>query len=120
MNDQEQKNPHHPRQVGEGVFAVTAPGQPSQEAVALFVRRPKPDPDNFTETWIYSEAYVEPANSAEPVVYQLSYFTYLSDLWDDPNLFGNWVRATLPSFATGSIKVDTHTVTRVTMPPLQG
>ena len=116
MNDQEQKNTHHARQIGEGVFAVTAPDQPSEEAVALLVKRQNPDPDHFTQTWIYSEAYVGPTEPTSPVTYQFSYFTFASALWDDPDELAIYLRGTLPKFATGPIKIDTHTVTRLTIP----
>ena len=116
MNDQEQQNILHPRQTGEGVFALSPPGRPMQEAVALLVQGQKPDPDSFTETWIYSAAYVETTEPTTPVTYQISYFTYVAALWNDPNEVAIYLRENLPNFATGPIKIDTHTVTRLTIP----
>ena len=115
MSDQIQESTNHTRQIGEGVFAVTTTDHPPEEVVALFVRRAKPDPDHFTETWIYSDAYVAPELGA-PVTYKLAYSTFMASIWDNSDQFVPHIRGVFPKFATGTIRIDTHTVDGQTIP----
>jgi hypothetical protein len=116
MNDQEQqRGPITPEETGEGVFALTAPHAPTVEAVAFIVQPAIPNPNDFTETWIYSAAYVEPSEAISPMSYKFTFVAKVEDIPNNPADAAAYLRAKFPKFATGPINFDTHTVTRETI-----